>query len=408
MLRRPAIVGVAAMAALSIAAIIEAFAPTAPLASVLATAALVGISLAVLADIAIARPLVAELERERRRAATIDAELRLAQARRGFAEQLDRAIEMADSDDEVLDLVGRALTLAFPDRDNFVLLAPSGEPRVTWSIPADADGLGVPELVGEPMRCSALGSSTTAVTDTSTELDACAHLATHGCDVSSMCVPVLVDDRHLAVAHSAGPAGDPVDDEGRRLVEMVARRAGARLATLRAARGAQDTVTADPLTGVAAHTSGQRQVRELIGAGTTFAVAVCDLDAFAAYNHAHGTDAGDHAVRLYAEVLGATLRPTDSVVRLPGDRFLCLFPHCERANARAAMERVREALVLTLALDERPPFTASVAVLDGTDATTLEELMAVAQNALDDAKDAGGNRVVVDGRDAIRLDDAPR
>ena len=32
----------------------------------------------------------------------------------------------------------------------------------------------------------------------------------------------------------------------------------------------------------------------------------------------------------------------------------------------------------------------------------------VVETSFDDAKDAGGNRVVVGGRDAIRLDDAPR
>lgn len=406
--RRSAILGTAAMAALAVAAIVEAFAPEAPLASVLGTAILVGASLAVLADIAFARPLVAELERERRRSAAIDAEYGLAVARRGFAEQLDRAIEMADTEDEALDIVGRALTMVFPDRDNFVLLAPAGEPRVTWSIRVGPDGLDIPEAVGEAMRCSALGRGDTVVAASSGELDACPHLMVHGCEVSSLCVPIVVDGRHLGVAHSAGAAGDVPDDDGRRLVEMVARRVGTRLAALRAARTHHDAVTIDPLTGLPNHTTGHRRIRDLLGGERRFALAVCDVDRFAAYNDEFGAEAADEALRVYADVAGATLRPGDVLVRLPGDRFLCVFGDCERRNAVAAMERVREALVLEVGLGQRPPFTVSVGIVDRTDGGTPEELLAAAHAVVDDAKHAGGNRVLAARRGTIGLADPRR
>jgi hypothetical protein len=63
---------------------------------------------------------------------------------------------------------------------------------------------------------------------------------------------------------------------------------------------------------------------------------------------------------IYAEVMGATLRPGDLIARYAGDRFLCLFPNCTADHAASAMERVRESLVLELALHELDPFTASV------------------------------------------------
>lgn len=403
--RRSAILGTTAMSALAVAAIVEAFAPDAPLPSLLATSLVVGVSLAVLADIAFARPLVAELDQERRRSAAIDAELRLAVTRRGFAEQLDRAIEMADTEDEALDIVGRALMMVFPDRDNFVLLAPATEPRVSWSIPVGPDGLDIPEAVGEAMRCSALGRGDTVMVGSSGELDACPHLAVHRCEVSSLCVPIVVDGRHLGVAHSAGAAGDVPDEDGRRLVEMVARRVGSRLATLRSARGRHDAVTIDPITGLPTHTTGHRRLRELLGGDAPFSIAVCDVDGFAGYNDDFGAEAADEALRVYADVAGATLRPGDTLVRLPGDRFLCVFADCERRNATAAMERVREALVLEVGLSERPSFTVSVGIVDHTEGDTVEELLIAAQAVVDDAKDDGGNRVLARRRSSVHLPD---
>lgn len=410
--RRTALVATGVIAALAIASVVLAFAPDAPLVSVLVTAAFLGGSLAVVASIGFTRPLLAELHHERAARTALAEELTTARARRGFVEQLDTAIDMADSEDEVLIIVGRALSLLLPDRDNQLLLAPPDQPRVTWSIAAGPDGLGDPEQLGEPLRCSALSLGRTVTAESSAELDACPHLAQHGWEVSSLCVPIRVGDRHIASAHSAGPAGDLPDEEGRRLLELVTRRAGARIAALRAARAADDHVALDPLTRLPTHTGVRRRLRDLIGAGSEFSIAFCDIDGFADYNARNGTEAGDRALRMYADVLGATLRPGDLVARFSGDRFLCVFPDCSPAHAAAAMDRVRESLVIELAMSEMAPFTLSVGIgasvdESGDPAASTEAILEVADLALSVAKHAGGNRVVHDAFDEIHLADGP-
>lgn len=404
---RSSLVGTAAIAALGIAAIVMGFAPDAPVIAVLVTAAFIGSSIAAVAYIGFARPLLHQLATERSGRLALESELGQARSRRGFVEQLDTAIDMADTEDEALEIVGKALAMLLPERDNFVLLAPPDEPRVTWSIHADPDGLDVPTNLGEPMRCSGLSLGRTVTAESSNELDACPHLSHHGWEVSSLCVPIRIGDQHLGVAHSAGPAGDLPDEEGRRLLELVTRRVGTRVATLRATRKQSDHVSLDPLTRLPNHTVVQRRLRELMGDLAPFSVAFCDVDRFAGYNDEHGTDQGDRALRMYADVMGATLRPGDVIARYAGDRFLCLFPNCSARHAAAAMERVRESLVLELALHELDPFTTSVGVVDSTDGSTVEELLEVADIALAVAKNGGGNRVVLNEFDEIHLPNNP-
>lgn len=400
---KASLIGTTAIAAFSVAAVVLAFAPDAPLVPVFLTSTFLGGSIAIVAMIGFTRPLHHLLAVERTGRSTIDAELAQARARRGFIEQLDTAIDMADTEDEAIDIVGRALTMLLPDRDNFVLLASPNEPRVAWSIQAGPDGLDDPSNIGGAVRCSGLSLGRTVTAASSHELDACPHLVQHGWEVSSMCIPIRVGDRHLGVAHSAGPAGDLPDEEGRRLLELVARRVGSRIATLRANRTSNDHVSLDPLTHLANHTVAKRRLREIMTDGTTFAVAFSDIDRFATYNQSHGSEHGDRALRIYAEVLGATLRPGDLIARYSGDRFLCVFPNCTATHAASAMERVRESLVLELAIHETDPFTTSVGVVDSSDATTVDDLLEHADVALAVAKNGGGNRVVVDDFDEIHL-----
>lgn len=399
---RASLVGTAVMGALGIAAVILAFAPESPLLTVLATSAFVGGSMTVVAHIAFARPLLNLLAAERSGRQHVDAALEQARARRGFIEQLDQAIDMADTEDEALDLVGRAMVMLLPERDNQILLAPPDQPRVTWAIAATSDGLDEPAALGTAERCSCLSQGRTVTADSSAELDACPHLAQHGWEVSSMCVPIRIGERHLGVAHSAGPTGDLPDDEARRLLELVARRVGTRIAALRAERRPAEHATLDPLTRLPNHTAVHRRLRELLDDEAPFAVALCDVDSFSGYNETHGADHGDAALRLFADVLGATLRPGDLIARFAGDRFLCLFPNCSSTNAASAMERVRESLVLEFALLEIDPFTTSVGIADSSDGAGVEELLEVADVALAVAKNQGGNRVVRDDFDESR------
>jgi diguanylate cyclase (GGDEF)-like protein len=338
-------------------------------------------------------PLRAALADER--AAHVATELDNAELRRlqSFRDDLDEAINLADSETEVLAVVAKGLGMLFEERENFVLLCTPTKPRVSWSIPVVGGVLGDPSPIGLASKCHALRNGRTASALRSASLDACPHLESNGMEISSVCVPIRVGGDNLAVAQTVGAPGDSVDVQRLELLELVAQRAGAKVQQLRKDRRSEDCITRDQLTGLPNHTVAHRRLRELLSEGQPFAVALCDLDRFSAYNDAHGNEAGDLALRVFAEVMGATLRPGDEIARYSGDRFLCVFPHCTADQATGAMERLRESLVLELRSQELAPFQASFGIADSTHGSSVESLLEAADVALAVAKHAGGNRV---------------
>ena len=98
-----------------------------------------------------------------------------------------------------------------------------------------------------------------------------------------------------------------------------------------------------------------------------------------------------------ARTLQTTFRSEDVVARFGGEEFVILFPNRTTTEAAAALERVREQLVLAIAAGPVPGFTASFGVSHSDEWTDLEELLRAADSALFRAKREGRNRVIVEG-----------
>jgi diguanylate cyclase (GGDEF)-like protein len=127
-----------------------------------------------------------------------------------------------------------------------------------------------------------------------------------------------------------------------------------------------------------------------------FAVALCDVDHFKAYNDRLGHLAGDHALRTIAAIVRATLRPGDLAYRFGGEELLLVLRDAGADEARAVAERVRDAV--QAAAIPHPDgaggiVTISAGVAAGADET--DRLLARADGALYDAKHGGRNRTVV-------------
>jgi diguanylate cyclase (GGDEF)-like protein len=130
--------------------------------------------------------------------------------------------------------------------------------------------------------------------------------------------------------------------------------------------------------------------------GDTFAVALCDIDHFKAYNDRLGHLAGDQALRAISATVRGALRGGDVAYRFGGEELLLVLPNASARQALAAAERVRCA-VQTAALPHRDGIggvlTLSIGVAAGAgDSGTL---LASADAALYEAKRAGRNRVVM-------------
>jgi diguanylate cyclase (GGDEF)-like protein len=164
---------------------------------------------------------------------------------------------------------------------------------------------------------------------------------------------------------------------------------------LRAFEKSETQAHTDPLTGLWNRRSFENRVHELQLEGTPYTIAYGDLDHFKILNDTHGHEAGDQALRLFARVLRDSVRPNDITARYGGEEFVIVFPDCPTDSAVKILERLRERLALTVSSGRVPAFTASFGLSSSTDADTLDEVVAIADQALIAAKTSGRNRTVL-------------
>jgi diguanylate cyclase (GGDEF)-like protein len=132
-------------------------------------------------------------------------------------------------------------------------------------------------------------------------------------------------------------------------------------------------------------------------------VAIIDIDHFKAVNDTHGHLAGDRVLRAISDRFKAQLREGDLIGRFGGEEFAVLLPHTAATEARRVAERLRgriadEPIAVGDSRDTSVlvDITVSVGVAELADAgQDLDELLAAADAALYEAKNAGRNRICV-------------
>jgi diguanylate cyclase (GGDEF)-like protein len=215
---------------------------------------------------------------------------------------------------------------------------------------------------------------------------------------SAACVPVSFMGRALGVLHATGPEGVPPTAEQITQLTTLATQAGARIGTVRAFEKTQLQASTDGLTGLVNRRTFESQVRGLINEKRVFALAVADLDKFKAINDTHGHEAGDKALRLFAQVAHDALREDDILARWGGEEFVFAFPDLERHQAVRVLDRLRERLTEGQP-GNAPRFTASFGVTDSDAAEGLEEMLHIADGGLYVSKQSGRDQVTIGEND---------
>jgi len=123
-------------------------------------------------------------------------------------------------------------------------------------------------------------------------------------------------------------------------------------------------------------------------------VVLLDLDSFKAVNDELGHAAGDETLRGMAEILLRHSRGINVICRYGGDEFAILLVETSKAGARLYADRIRQ-IISTYPFSHGKPITASfgIASLPEDEATTSEDLIRAADDALYAAKRGGKNQV---------------
>jgi diguanylate cyclase (GGDEF)-like protein/PAS domain S-box-containing protein len=149
----------------------------------------------------------------------------------------------------------------------------------------------------------------------------------------------------------------------------------------------------DPTTGLPNRRSWEEEVRRAIARaqrhGHPLAVAMVDLDRFKLFNDTYGHPAGDALLSDAAASWRGTLRITDFIARYGGEEFALVLPDCPSDEVLGLLDRFRAATPQ----DQ----TVSVGIAYWDRAESPESLVARADAALYEAKDAGRDRVVTSG-----------
>ena len=310
-----------------------------------------------------------------------------------FEGRLQRALEMSTSEESVFNLVAESVGDAAPNMRTELLLADSSRAhfrQVLVSSDHEGDsGCGVMS----PNDCPAASRGQTMTFPSSTAIDACPNLRGRGC--SALCVPVSISGNSVGVFHVTTTDDSPPSEKVRGYVEVVARRASERLAMLRAFAVSQTQANSDSLTGLMTRRSLETGVRELLDTGTPYSLAYADLDHFKELNDVFGHDAGDRALRTFAQVLRDSLRPMDIPCRYGGEEFVIVLPSCPIDEAIQVLERVRGRLVDRLLIAQLPDFTVSMGLASSDQANEFQQVVALADEALLAAKAGGRDRIVV-------------
>ncbi len=124
---------------------------------------------------------------------------------------------------------------------------------------------------------------------------------------------------------------------------------------------------------------------------------MADIDHFKRYNDEYGHTAGDLVLKEIAQILKASVGPSDIVGRYGGEEFLLILPQKEGRGAFQVAEGIRQKIedhVFRLRREERR-ITISLGIsVFPRDGQTKEELIWKADQHLYEAKREGRNRVL--------------
>jgi diguanylate cyclase (GGDEF)-like protein len=331
------------------------------------------------------------------RAANRGAALREVQAKRQeFESRLSNALDMAEDEPEVIDVIERSFAASLPSTPAELLLADNSHAHLSRMATHAPSGKPPGCGVASPDHCPAARRAQIQHFANSDHLDACPKLRGRADgSLAAVCVPVSIMGRTVGVLHATGEADVEFATDTVQELSTLANLAGARIGLLRVMADTQLQASTDSLTGLLNRRSFEQKLSATRAEEPAFAIAMADLDHFKMLNDTYGHETGDRALRLFADVLRGSFRTHDLLCRHGGEEFVIAFSDCSAQHALRALDGMRSRLDAAITVAGLPKFTVSVGVIDAAIGEDLPTLTARADLALFQAKREGRDRVIV-------------
>lgn len=321
-----------------------------------------------------------------------------AQTRQELEGSVQRAVTMAETEDDLLDVAAQAIGQIAPGAPAEILLANESGTEIHLAAIAASGAPGCP--VDCASGCAAMRSGQTQNFARTDAIDICPRLRGRpGGAKPAVCVPLAVMGRTIGVLHATTTPDRPLTASQVASLEGVASHAGARLRMLQMVDELQRQATTDSLTGLPNRRSFEERATRALQGRSPMVVAIADLDHFKRLNDTHGHAAGDNALRVFADALRQAFGGRkDIIARLGGEEFAIVLPRADIEEARAAFVRARATLADMVQRQGAISFTASFGVaLAPEHGATIGQLLGAADRALYMAKASGRDRAVFVG-----------
>ena len=133
--------------------------------------------------------------------------------------------------------------------------------------------------------------------------------------------------------------------------------------------------------------------------GAPLSVVLLDVDHFKGVNDTYGHQKGDEILVAIASLLKKVCRANDIAARYGGEEFLMILPQSNAQGAFKIAERVREEMMKLSFTGNETNFSVTtscgVAELDRDFIKNTDQLIAMADHALYDAKTGGRNKTII-------------